>query len=67
MCSYVDADVKLIVDPLGMPSGNKSTHARLTWLPSTGEAAAQKLQLLFAAHDCDDDDDNDDDDDDDDR
>jgi len=25
VCSYVDADVKLIVVPLGMPSGNKST------------------------------------------
>ena len=34
---------------------------RLTWLPSPSEAAAQKLLLLFAMHDCDDDDDDDDD------
>ena len=40
---------------------NSSSSARLTWLPSTSEAAAQKLPLLYAVHDCDNDDDDDDD------
>jgi hypothetical protein len=44
---------------------NSSSSSRLTWLPSTGEAAAHKLPLLFAVHDCDDDADDDDADDDD--
>jgi hypothetical protein len=35
---------------------NSSSSARLTWLPSTSEGAAQKLPLLYAVHDCDDDD-----------
>ena len=34
---------------------NSWSSPRLTWLPSTSEAAAQKLLLLFAVHDCDDD------------
>ncbi len=34
---------------------NSSSSARLTWLPSPSEAAAQKLPLLFAVHDDDDD------------
>ena len=44
---------------------NSSSSSRLTWLPSTGEAAAHKLPLLFAVHDCGDDADDDDADDDD--
>ncbi len=48
---------------------NSSSNAKLTLLPSTGEAAAQKLLLSFAVHHCDfgydDDDDHDVDDDDD--
>ncbi len=37
-----------------------SSSPRLTWLPSTCEAAAQKLPLMFAVHECGDDDDDDD-------
>ncbi len=38
---------------------NSSSSARLTWLPSTSEGAAQTLPLLYAVHDCDDDHDHD--------
>ena len=42
---------------------NSSSTSRLTWLRSTGEAAAQKLPFLFAVHDSDSDSDSHDDDD----